>query len=340
MRRPQLIASLAAGILVVGLAGCTDETPDDSKARASASPKPTPEPSGESTETSPVPAGVEVTELDSGPVGLAVVGGGVWSALPDAGAVRTADGELIKVGTNPLRLVATPSGVWVSVITDGKLVRIDPTTETVDLRVRMTPRGSEPEGLTFFDGAVWVVDQANWLVVPYEASTGLLAQSSPTGAGPRLITSGPSGLFVGDYVGKSITRVGGGPAVTKALPDCSPQGLVEAAGLVWVACTFENAVLGVDARTLKVEVRLEDIESADAVTTDGSTVYVVGQSGPTVYPIDAKSRELGEPLALDTQAAVNENVDAVLFDDSLVVSHPDAQRLYTVPLDLLRQPSR
>jgi hypothetical protein len=325
------------GTPAVGLTSCADDGGGDADKQATPSSSTTPsaEPTEEPSASASVPAGVEVTELDAGPVGLTVVGNGVWSALPEAGAVRTADGKLITVGTNPLRLVSTPSGVWVSVITDSKLVRIDPEAGKVDLKVRVTPRGAEPEGLTFFDGAVWVVDQANWQVVPFEASSGLEAQSTGTGAGPRLITSGPTGLFVGDYVGKSLTRIGSGPTQTKSLPDCSPQGLAEVAGLVWVACTFQNAVLGVDARTMRVEVRLEDIDTPDAVTTDGTTVYVVGQSGPTIYPIDAQSHELGERLALDAQPAVDENVDAVLLGDSLVVSHPDAQRLYTVPLDLL-----
>jgi streptogramin lyase len=341
VRPSRLVAALSATLLAGGLASCSDDAPDGADHTSAASPTSSVSGSGDSSPSEEpseeaVPAGVKVTELDSGPVGLAVVGDGVWSALPDAGAVRTADGQLVKVGTNPLRLVSTPSGVWVSVITDGKLVRIDPRTAQVDLRVRMVPRDSEPEGLAFHDGAVWVVDQANWELIPYEASSGLLAQSSPTGPGPRLVTAGATALWVGDYVGKSITRAGDGTTVTKSLDGCSPQGLAEVEGLVWVACTFEDTVLGVDVRTMKVAVRLEGIDSPDAVTTDGTTVYVVGQRGPTVFPIDASTHQLGDPFALDDQLPVNENVDAVVLGTDLVVSHPDARRLYTVPLALLQ----
>src|SRR6476661_8544014 len=52
------------------------------------------------------PADVTVTELSSGPVGVAAVDGKPWVALPEDGAVRTADDRMIDVGGTPLRLLA------------------------------------------------------------------------------------------------------------------------------------------------------------------------------------------------------------------------------------------
>jgi streptogramin lyase len=80
------------------------------------------------------------------------VDGEAWAVLTGSGEVRTGDDRHISVGTAPLRLVSTPDGVWVSVITDGKLVRIDPATGKVDLRVTLSLAGSEPEGLAY-DGS-------------------------------------------------------------------------------------------------------------------------------------------------------------------------------------------
>ena len=56
-----------------------------------------------------------------------------------------------------------------------------------------------------------------------------------------------------------------------------------------------------------------------------------------MWTIDApKPREVVNELVLDDAGSTRENVAAVLAGRRLVVSHPEAQRLYDVPLRLLR----
>src|SRR5690348_1884303 len=79
------------------------------------------------------PAGPEIAELDAGAVGVADVDGTAWLVQPEAGTVLPGqDGDPVDVGEAPLRIVSTPDGVWVSVIRDGTVVRIDPATHEVD----------------------------------------------------------------------------------------------------------------------------------------------------------------------------------------------------------------
>ena len=329
MRR--LLATAASCGLVLTapalLAGCDDgkastRSPSGAAAGASGSPR--------------VPDGVTVTELDDRPVGLAPVGGTVWAALPDAGQVLTAHGRAVKVGRQPLRLVATPQGVWVSAIGDGTVVRVDPATGEVDRRTVLRPRGSEPEGLAYDGHTVWVVDQAGDRVLPLDPATGRLGTAVDVGIGPRLVTTGADGVYVSSFVAGSVTRVvDGTPTTRDAAPCLTPQGLAEAAGVVWVACTSDGQVVGLDARTLERVADLPDLPSADAVVADGDTVYVVGQLGPTVWTIDARTREVNGKLVLDDQPRTTENVDAALVGDHLWVSHPEGRRLYDVPLRLL-----
>jgi hypothetical protein len=280
--------------------------------------------------------GVDVTRLDSGPVGLAAVGAGLWTALPEAGTVRTAHGHETRVGPTPLRLVETPAGVWVSVIGNGTLVRIDPGTGDVDLRVRVRPAGSEPEGLAFDGETLWVVDQAGDRVLPMDPETGRFGTAVEVGAGPRLVATGPDGVYVSSYVGSSVTRVVDGRPTTAPAGTCtSPQDLTEAGGVLWVACTTDGRVVGLDATTLQVVAELPDLPAADAVVADGDRVYVVGQRGPTVWTVDTASREVAAGLVLDGQERTGENVDAVIVRGHLWVSHPEARRLYDVPLTQL-----
>jgi hypothetical protein len=61
-------------------------------------------------------------------------------------------------------------------------------------------------------------------------------------------------------------------------------------------------------------------------------VYVVGQSGPTVYAIDAATGEIQDEIVLGNADRTQENVGAAIVGDELVVTHPDERTIYTLPL--------
>jgi len=282
------------------------------------------------TSTSAGPA--QVTELDDGAVGVADVDGDAWLVQPDAGTVLPGDGEPIDVGEAPLRIVDTPDGVWVSVIRDGSVVRIDPATGEVDTTVRLKPAGSEPEGLAWDGAHLWVVDQAGGRVVELDPD-GSVVDSFATDDEPRLVAAGDSGIWVANYGGTSVSRVADGRVRTVHLDSCvGPQGIAETAGRVWVSCTLSGKAVALDARTMKQVAEVPDLPDADAVVADGDTVYVVGQSGPTVYVLDAATGDLRDSVRLDDATPTTENVGAAIVGDDLVVSHPDVRRLYTLPV--------
>jgi DNA-binding beta-propeller fold protein YncE len=198
------------------------------------------------------------------------------------------------------------------------------------------PHGSQPEGLAYDGTTVWVVDQAGDRVLPLDPATGRLGQPVPVGHEPRLATAGRDGVYVANYTEGSVTRVVDGRPTTRNAGSClTPQGIAEAAGVVWVACTVDGQVVGLDPGTLAPVVALPGLAAADAVVADGDTVYVVGQAGPTVWTLDARSRKVTGELVLDDAAQTRENVDAAMVGRHLVVSHPEARRLYDVPLRLL-----
>ncbi|MGY2703983.1 Vgb family protein [Nocardioides sp. HB32] len=277
------------------------------------------------------PPSPDATELDSGPVGVADVDGEAWTVLTDAGEVRTADDRRVAVGDAPLRIVSTPGGVWVSVIRDGTVVRIDPETLQVDATVALRPAGSEPEGLAWDGTHLWVVDQAGGRVVELDPS-GKVVGSYTTDDEPRLVAAGDSGIWVANYGGTSVSRIADGRVRTVPLTSCvGPQGIAEVAGRVWVSCTLSGKAVSLDARTMKQVAEVPNLPDADAVVANGSTVYVVGQSGPTVYVLDAASGRLRDTVRLGDAMPTSENVGAALVDDELVVTHPDEQKIYSLP---------
>ncbi|WP_395658834.1 hypothetical protein [Nocardioides sp.] len=274
----------------------------------------------------------QVTELDDGAVGIADVGGEPWLVQVDAGTVLPGTGDPVEVGRAPLRIVDTPGGVWVSVIQDGTVVRIDPDSGQVDTTVHLKPGGSEPEGLAWDGSHLWVVDQAGGRVVELDADGGVVA-SYATDDEPRLVAAGDSGIWVANYGGTSVTRVADGKVRTAHLTSCSgPQGIAETAGRVWVSCTLSGKAIALDAGTMKQVAEVPGIPDADAVVADGDTVYVVGQTGPTVYVIDSAAGTLTDTVRLDDAPPTSENVGAAVVGEDLVVTHPDVRRVYTWPL--------
>ena len=104
---------------------------------------------------------------------------------------------------------------------------------------------------------------------------------------------------------------------------------------MWVACTTSSTVVGLDVHTLAKVVVLHGPDAADAVVArDG--VSVVGQRGPTVWAVDAGRRTVVSRLPLDDTLPSHENVGAALVGRLLVVTHPEAQRVWTVPVRRLR----
>ena len=274
----------------------------------------------------------EVTRLDTGAVGVADVGGEAWTVLFQDRAVRTGDGTLVRVGDAPLRIVGTPGGAWVSVIRDGTVVRIDPASGTVDRRVRLRPAGSQPEGLAWDGAHLWVVDQAGGRVVELDAS-GTPVASYRTGDEPRLVAAGDGGVWVANYGATSVSRVAHGRVRTVRLVGCTgPQGVAEVAGRVWISCTLSGKAVALDARTMRQVAEVPDLPDADAVVPHGRTVYVVGQSGPTVYAIDSATGRVTSTVRIDDAPPSSENVGAAVVGSRLVVTHPEERKVYSLPL--------
>ncbi|CUR54045.1 hypothetical protein NOCA2120078 [metagenome] len=114
------------------------------------------------------------------------------------------------------------------------------------------------------------------------------------------------------------------------------SGLGEAAGVLWVACTDEGRVVGLDVDTLATVSTFDGLDAADAVVVDGDTLFVVGQVGPTVWRIDARAREVVSTVSLDEIGATRENVAAVIVGRHLVVTHPESLSIYDLPIAALR----
>ena len=284
------------------------------------------------------PAEVTVTELSSGPVGVAAVDGAPWVVLPDDGAVRTADDAMIDVGGTPLRLLADGRRGVGQRHRPGRLVRIDAGTGRVTRRTTLAPAGSEPEGLAFDGDTLWVVDQAGNRVVPVDPTTGRPARPVEVGVGPRLAAH-----RAGRRLGRELRR-------RLRLPGrARRRGHRPAAGDLPLAAgrgrggrrrlgDLHGGGPGPRPRRRRRS-RWSRRSTASTArtrsrpTATGCTPW--GRPGRPSGRSTRREREVVGRLALDDAGPTTENVGAAVTDDGLAVTHPEVRRLYEVPPALL-----
>lgn len=266
------------------------------------------------------------------PIGVVSLAGLPWVALSGAGSVAT-PASTVKVGPIPLRLAAAENGVWVSVFGDGSLARIATDSRVVQ-RIDLGD-GAEPEGVAVDGPRLWVVDQGDGALLALDARTGRRTHRIEVGDGPRLLALGAKDVWVTTYGTGAVTavrRAGVTVRITRAQVCRGVQGIVQAGTTVWVACTEDDVILGLDATTL-AEVARFPLRGADAVVAVGDRVVAVGQVGPTALVIDAARRRVAQTLVLgDARSVSDGNVDAALAGDRLLVTHPDTEILYEVAL--------
>lgn len=326
------------------VAGCASSSADAGGDSAGASDSPS---GSESALPEPTPAeDVVEIEVGNGPVGLTVdAADRVWVANALGGTVSRlgsdgADGVDLerKVGQVPLRLAATSSGVWSTTFSGGSLLRVDPDNARVLDRIRV---GEEPEGLTVVGEDVWVVLQSARALVRVETGSGEVVERHDAGLGPRLVTQGNGYLWVSDYVDGEVLRLNpetGERRSTRSLCD-GPQGMVvdtePESGLLWVACTGSDEVVGVDTDSLDVEARLPVPGDPDGVAVDESgRVLVALQDGPSLAVLDPRERVVTSLLGVGDHPPLFDqaNIDVVARGDRALLTSYLSDSVYDVAL--------
>lgn len=285
-----------------------------------------------STPSGDQPSPATRTSYDAkSPVGLVAVGQSVWTveaAGNDVVDTLSPNSDRVHVGATPLRAAYDGHLLWVTVFGAGQVVAIDPATKRV---VRRVPMPGQPEGIVSAFGGVWVVRQQARLLT--EIGPSGRGRSFPLGNEPRLVTANDAALFVSNFGAGTVTRVD--PSTGKERTSrhlCNgAQGLAATAAVVWMTCTPDNAVVAVDATTLRVVGRVAVDGEPDAIRLVNGRLFVVTTTGPTIvelatdpsHPVVLHTTALGHAAPLLDQA----NVDAVMAGGRWWVSSPGENRV-------------
>ena len=230
--------------------------------------------------------------------------GDVWVAGAAAGAVVRLDPEThrrrsVPIDANVPALTCGAGGVW-AVSDSGRLIQIDPATNTVKTRVDV---GAGASALAADDGEVWVANPIAGTVSRVDAARAAVTATVPLGAAdePVAVAVGAGAVWVANRRARTLARIDPERlAVTEQFPlGNEPRALTVADGRLWVAVAATGA--GHRGGTLRIDVQGAPLPKSEldpatsytvpgwkllSTTNDGLTGYrrAGGPAGATVVP--------------------------------------------------------
>ena len=118
---------------------------------------------------------------------------------PNSEAVAT-----IPLSGQPGGIAVGREGVWVTSVSTGQLLLVDPRTDRVTQAVEI---GNGPAGVAVGGGRVWVANAPDGTVSRFDPDTGTVAKIS-VGSSPVAVAYGAGGAWVADSVGGTVARIG------------------------------------------------------------------------------------------------------------------------------------
>jgi YVTN family beta-propeller protein len=156
----------------------------------------------------------------------------------------------VSLGNQPCAVVAGFGSVWVAMLGEDTVLRLDPRTRRVLARVKT---GDQPCGMAIGAGSVWVEDYGDGTVTRIDGTTNAVVSRPAVGAQPYDLTFGFGAAWVTNYGDNTVSRI---DAVSGAVRTITvgqlPTGAAPAGGAVWVTNKGDGTASRIDPVTLKV----------------------------------------------------------------------------------------
>jgi virginiamycin B lyase len=207
-----------------------------------------------------------------------------------------------KIGGTADWVLVTDDAVWVASTKPYSVQRIDPATNTVVAKVRLS--GEACSGLAFGFGSVWVpVCGKKPLLARVDALTNRITAVLPIApAGPEggITASSDSVWIVTGKEGTTLSRIN--PATNTVRQKISiPAGSynpLSSGNMVWVTGFARNVLTAVDASSGKVLAVLPVGSKPRFLTSGGGSVWTLNQGDGSVTRIDVNNRKVTATIAV------------------------------------------
>lgn len=144
------------------------------------------------------------------PAAIAVAAGSLWIARNDTREVERMDPITMKVvatipvGVRVLGMQGTPSTVWLASYEDDAIVRINASSDQVDLREHLI---HGPSAFAISPRSTWVSRTRGFLVSKLDPSSGQPVTDATVGARPYPMTIAAGSLWVRNEQGNTVSRL-------------------------------------------------------------------------------------------------------------------------------------
>ena len=238
----------------------------------------------------------ETLELGGGTDGITVGEGSVWVAdRGDSFITRVNPTSMKEIGSvdvdpvpDSLAVQHNRGEVWVTIMRENRVDRIDPDGEEVVQRV---PVGENPEGVVIGHGAVWVANKGSNSVTRIDSEGG--KTSAQVGTEPIHLAVAEDNVWVtvsGDGVLRELDAQTAEPTGREVPVPGAPRGLAFAEGMLWVAASQADHVAVVDPSEERIVDRIDVGANPREVRAGEGGLWVTSADGGVVSKIDASSR--------------------------------------------------
>jgi virginiamycin B lyase len=189
----------------------------------------------------------------------------------------TAPVAKLNPGIQPFGAVQANGALWVTLIGDGKLAKIDTAKNTVVARVKV---GASPFAVASGAGSLWVANADSGTVSRVNPVKRKVVKTIRVGIRPYDVVFGGGAVWVANLSSGTVSRIS--PRTNRVLKTIragtEPNGLVYAFGALWVGDRLGNALLKISPATNKVVARLT-LRKPDWVTPDDRFLWVSEETG-------------------------------------------------------------
>jgi YVTN family beta-propeller protein len=224
----------------------------------------------------------------------------------------------IQAGIQPFGAVEVNGALWVALISDSKVAKIDPATNRVVARVKT---GFGPFAVAYGAGSLWTANSQSGTVTRIDPRKNKVLKTIKVGGRPYDIAFGAGAIWVGNN-GGTVNRIN--PKANKLVKTIKagsePNGIVFAFGAVWTGDRLGNKLLKIDPATNKITATLK-LDAPDWVTPDENALWVSEETG-SVVRVDPASLQVTATVKVGANPLHSAVVDGDLWvpnlDDSTI----------------------
>ena len=169
--------------------------------------------------------------------------------------------------------------------------RIDPATNRVSARIKL--KGSNPLGITYGAGSIWVANRNSGSITRVSPKTNKAAKKRiKVGFSPYALAYGAGSIWVSNESSGTVSRIN--PKRNKVVKTIrvggGPNGLVVAFGSVWVADYRLGHVIRIDPARNKITAKLA-LDHADWITPTADALWISSETN-NVYRLDPQTLKI------------------------------------------------